>query len=157
MSFTTIHVYIPSQRQLTVTYEMRWRLPWIVIQLPILKMENRKNLCARKATWLAFGLIALAAVSSAQNAESYNSISTPSPSFVSNSSSLISEDRRLLIRWLNSLQTTDATSPSSVPSVAENAITSKPLSVSRRNYVFWYPRTHNWDRKHPYHNKSWNK
>ena len=107
-------------------------LPWIVTQLPILEMEIRNKLCARKATWLAFGLIALAAISSAQNSDSYNSVSTPS--FVSNSSNLISEDRRFLVHWLNSLQTIpDATSSSSVPTASENAIVPKPLSVSQRN------------------------
>lgn len=95
-------------------------------------MEIRNKLCARKATWLAFGLIALAAISSAQNSESSPSISTPSPSFVSHSSSLISENLIFLIHSLNSLQTTDVTSSSSVPTVSEYAITSKPLPVSSK-------------------------
>ena len=95
-------------------------------------MEIRNKLCARKATWLAFGLIALAAISSAQNSESSPSISTPSPSFVSHSSSLISENLIFLIHSLNLLQTTDVTSSSSVPTVSEYAITSKPLPVSSK-------------------------
>ena len=95
-------------------------------------MEIRNKLCARKATWLAFGLIALAAISSAQNSESSPSISTPSPSFVSHFSSLISENLIFLIHSLNSLQTTDVTSSSSVPTVSEYAITSKPLPVSSK-------------------------
>lgn len=93
-------------------------------------MELRNKLCARKATWLAFGLIALAAISSAQNSESRESISTAS--FVSNSSTDIG---RLEVSHL--LQTiTDATSSSPVPTASENAIISKLPSVSQWNHVF---------------------
>ena len=92
-------------------------------------MEPRNKPCARKANWVAFGLIALAAISSAQNSQPPDSISTVS--FVSNPKSDIGRpDISHLLQTIS-----DATSPSSVPTASENAIIKLP-SVSQWHHVF---------------------